>query len=382
MVFSSARSFIVFSALSAALAANACTAIVAGRKASGTGHVLLGQNEDVPGAVMRHAMLPRREGKAAAFWSEAKVVRGGGRVAACFYNEYGVFVMSNNGGVMSEWDGVRFSLPDEGRFSTLSEGGIDYHLRIRMIEQARSAREGVKIMAELVDRLGYRERSRNFLVADANEAWIMEVLQGRRYVARRVPDDEVAVYPNCLVFNRLKEGDIASENIRAKGPAFDVIAFYQGPRTWRSPYNFYRWRELYRIAAGVEVDPGDEYPFSVRPAHLVSVADIKRGLASHYEGRPFEVKERHPKKNPKIAEPLCRRTTVQSLVCELNPDPSKTVFHLTVGRPCEVSYGTYRPFGGELPADTVSGAEAIGRLVDFDKPLPRSEGRGKANTEH
>ena len=87
-------------------------------------------------------------------------------------------------------------------------------------------------------------------------------------------------------------------------------------------------------------------------------------------------------KNPKIAEPLCRRTTVQSLVCELNPDPSKTVFHLTVGRPCEVSYGTYRPFGGELPADTVSGAEAIGRLVDFDKPLPRSKGRGKANIEH
>ena len=327
-------------------------------------------------------MLPRREGKAAAFWSEAKVVRGGGRVAACFYNEYGVFVVSNNGGVMSEWDGECFSLPDEGRFSTLSEGGIGYHLRIRMIEQAHSAREGVKIMVDLVDRFGYRELSRNFLVADADEAWIVEVLQGRRYVARRVPDDEVAVYPNCLVFNRLKEGDIASENMRAKGPEFDVISFYQGPRTWKSPYNFHRWHELYRLAAGVEVDPGGEYPFSVRPAHLVSPADIKRGLTSHYEGRPFEVKKRHPRKSPKVVEPLCRHTTVQSLVCELNPDPSKTVFHLTVGRPCEVPYGVYRPFGGELPADTVYGEEAIERLANFDRPLSRGEGPGKADNKH
>ena len=47
--------------------ANACTAIVVGKKASATGHVLVGHNEDGSKAFMRYAMLPRRDGKAAAY---------------------------------------------------------------------------------------------------------------------------------------------------------------------------------------------------------------------------------------------------------------------------------------------------------------------------
>ena len=53
----------------AALTADACTAIVVGKKASATGHVLIGHNEDGTGMFMRHAMLPPGDGKAAVFWS-------------------------------------------------------------------------------------------------------------------------------------------------------------------------------------------------------------------------------------------------------------------------------------------------------------------------
>jgi len=352
----------------AALTAEACTAIVVGKKASATGHVLIGHNEDGTGTYMRHAMLPPGEGKAAVFWSEAKKYAGGDQVAACVYSERGVFVVSNNGGVMQEWDGVTFSLPDEGSYSTISGKGIGYDLRFRAVERARTARECVDIMIALIKEHGYNQYSRNFLVADAEEAWILEVLKGRRYVARRVPDDEVVAYPNCLVFNKLRPDDLASENIKSKGPDFDIIGFYQGPRTWKSPYNLYRWKEMYRIAAGVELEPGAEYPFSVRPTHRLSADDIKRGLRTHYEGRPYEVKKRHPKKDPKIIEPICRHTTLQSLVCEMNPNPKETTMHLTVGRPCEVEYGVYRPFGGILPEDTAFGEKAVTRLVNHELP--------------
>ena len=348
--------------------ADACTAIVAGKRASATGHVLIGHNEDVGGAFMRHAMLPRGDGKAAVFWSEAKNIKGGDKVAGCVYSERGVFVISNNGGVMREWDGVSFSLPEEGEYSALSRKGIGYDLRFRAVERAYSARQCVEIMVDLVNKHGYNQDSRNFLVADSEEAYILEVLKGRRYVARKVPDDEVVVYPNCLVFNRLHTDDIASENIRSRGADFDIIAFYQGPRTWKSLYNLYRWKELYRISAGVDLEPGAEYPFSVRPSHSISIDDIKRGLCSHYEGRPYEVKGRHPRKNPKIVAPICRHTTVQSLVCVMNPNPKETIMYLTVGRPCEVEYGIYRPFGGILPDDTVYGKEAIMRLENHKLP--------------
>lgn len=362
-----AVSFVLAAAVSSALA---CTTIVVGRRASATGQVLVGHNEDYSDCFIRHGMLPRRDGKPAVFWTEVKKTKGGDRVSHCFYNEHGVIVWSNNGGVMRAWDGASFDLPDEGAHSSLTDGGIDYDLRVRMIERARTAAEGVKILTGLVEKFGYAQLSRNFLVADAEEAWVVEVLLGRRYVARRVPDDEVAVYPNCLVFNRLRPGDLASANIRAKGPDFDVISAYQGPRTWTSPYNLHRWQQLYRIAAGAEVAAGAEYPFSVRPAHPVSADDVKRGLSSHYEGTAVEVRDRHPAKNPRTVVPICRASTRESLVCELAKDAAATVVHMTVGRPCENPYVTYRPFAGELPPDTAFGAKAVERLEKRALPPP------------
>ena len=349
--------------------ANACTAIVVGKKASATGHVLIGQNEDVSHVFMRHTMLPRRDGKAETFWSEAKNPKGGDKVSALFYNEHGVIVSSNNGGVMRKWGKERYKLPDEGWFSSVEGDGIGYNLRVRMIERARTAREGVDIMIGLIEEHGYCMDSRNFLIADSEEAWVLEVLYGRRYIARRVPDDEVAAYPNCLVFNRPRADDIVSECFRRKGKDFDVIAAYQGPRSWKSVYNCYRWREMYRLAAGVTVDAKDEYPFSVRPNHAISVEDIKRALRSHYEGRKYEVKDRHPVKGPGIVAPICRNTTVQSLVCELAPNVTNTVMHMTVGRPCEKPYGVYRPFSGQVPGDTVYGEEALARLKNYNLPV-------------
>jgi dipeptidase len=126
---------------------------------------------------------------------------------------------------------------------------------------------------------------------------------------------------------------------------------------------------LYKIAAGVTIAVSDEYPFSVRPSRKVAVEDIKKGLCSHYEGCEYEVTARHPKKGVGVVSPICRYTTVQSLVCELKPAPSETVMHMTVGRPCEKPYVVYRPFGGKLPEDTVFGKAAEERLRRFDAPI-------------
>ena len=54
-----------------------------------------------------------------------------------------------------------------------------------------------------------------------------------------------------------------------KGKDFDFIAFYQGPRTWKSAYNLHRWQDAYRLATGVTPEVGKEYPFSVKPARKV-----------------------------------------------------------------------------------------------------------------
>ena len=348
---------------------NACTAVLVGKKASSTGRVIVAHNEDHhEGCFMRYAYLPRRNGAAAAFWSEVKAHKGKQPIAHAFFNEHGVMVFSNNGGVMSEWGGIRYRLPEEGEYSTLTDGGIGYRLRCDMIERARSAREGVDIMTNLVTRFGYTEPSRLFTIADRDEIWVVEVLRGRRFVARRCPDDEVAVFPNCLTVSKLRPGDIASPNIAGKGFGFDFVSFYQGPRTWKSPYNFHRWQDAYRIAAGVEVKAGDEYPFSVKPARKVSVDDLKRALSSHYEGMPWEINPRHPKNNQRDFQPICRDTTLESLVCAMGETPASSEVHIAVGRPCEVPYKAYRPHAGDLPPGAATGEKALRRLRDHALP--------------
>jgi dipeptidase len=107
----------------------------------------------------------------------------------------------------------------------------------------------------------------------------------------------------------------------------------------------------------------------MRPAHKISVEDIKRGLCSHYEGQSFEVKKRHPVKNPKIIAPICRNTTIEALVCEMMPKLADIKFHMTVGRPCEVPYSTYQPFAGILPPGTVFNEAAEERLKKYNLPL-------------
>ena len=354
------RFALVAAVATAAFGADACTAILVGKKASATGRVIVAHNEDNrPGTFMRYAFLPKRDGAMAAFWSELKGISGPQNVAHLFLNECGVVVFSNNGGVMPEWNGKKFTLPDEGEYSTLTDGGRGYMLRIEMIEKARTAKEGMEILTGLVKKYGYIEPSRLFTIADKDEIWVVQVIRGRRFVARRCPDDAVAVFPNCLTVNRLQPGDVASDN----------ISFYQGPRTWKSPYNLHRWQDAYRLAIGVDVPADGDYPFSVKPPRKVSVDDIKHALATHYEGMPWEVKpNKHPDNNHTDVQPICRKGTRESMVCLMGETPKETVMHIAVGRPCETPYSVYRPLAGELPAGAATGEKALRRLRDYAKP--------------
>ena len=371
--------------VAALFAANAfaCDGIVVGRKASATGRVIAAHNEDntdkhgirhslLPaGAPLfdepEHVGIPQATRAYACFWSELMAVDGNPNPGDLFFNENGVLIYSNNGGVYEEWDGKSFSLPDEGYYSSCVNGGLGINLRFAVAQRARTAAEGVSIMTNLVMQYGYEPLSRIFTIADKNEAWLVQVLHGRRYVARRCPDGEAAVYPNCLTVGRIEPGDICSPGIEARRSTIDFAALYQGHRTWRSPFNFHRWLDLYRIAAGVDVEVGESYPFSLVPARKISADDIKRGLSSHYEGMPHEVRAKHPEKGPKVMEPICRLGTLESMVCVFGDTPQETVLHLAAGRPCEVPYVAIRPFGGQLPASVATGEEALRRLRNHYK---------------
>ncbi len=95
-----------------------------------------------------------------------------------------------------------------------STGIIDYGSLIYItLQRARTAREAIKIMGELVAEHGYASSGESFSIADPNEVWIMELIgkgnemvtkkgktfnkhKGAVWVAVRIPDGYVSGHAN------------------------------------------------------------------------------------------------------------------------------------------------------------------------------------------
>lgn len=360
----------------------ACSVILVGKDASSTGRVLVGHNEDDGGEkFVLHGIVPAREhaegtvlpsekGLASVpqvpntqkfFWTEVKDHTGGLSNADTFLNESGVLVVSDNAAPM----------PWTGEDAELTDGGIYYNLRRAIGERATSAREAVAIATNLLSRYGYAAEGRIYSVADKDEAWSIQVLKGKRFVARRCPDDGVVAVPNCLTIRRLESGDVVSPCVAkraAKNPSFDFAKTYQGAKRWRQPNDTKRWRSLYRIAAGVEV--GDQFPFSVKPSHKVTQADLKAALSSHHEGTTDAMPHhKHGIDRPEAYLPVCRWSTIESLVCAFGVRPDETELELAPGSPCENAYRKFRPFADGLPSEFDRSYDALERLEKHCQPM-------------
>ena len=360
----------------------ACSAILVGKAASATGRVLVGHNEDDRGREMfvRHARVPARDwpegttlpaekGRAAVpqarhtygfYWSEVKPPSGGLSNADLFLNENGVLVASDTAA----------PVPFEDKWTALTDGGVYYNLRRAVAERARNARDAVDVATNLVLRYGYAAPGRIYILADRDEAWTLQVLKGRRFVARRCPDDGVVAVPNCLTIRRLEAGDVVSPSVAeaaANDAAFDFARAYQGERRWRHETDTLRWRHLYRLAAGVDV--GREFPFSVVPARKVTPADLRAALSTHYEGTPDEMKPKHGKNLEDLHLPVCRSSTIESSICTFGATLAETELAISPGSPCENPYRTFRPFGDGLPAAFDRSADAVQRLERHLLPM-------------
>lgn len=82
-------------------------------------------------------------------------------------------------------------------------GIIDYGSLIYMtLQRAKNAREAIATFSQLVSDYGYCSSGESFSIADANEAWILELIgkgpgkKGAVWVARRIPDGYISGHAN------------------------------------------------------------------------------------------------------------------------------------------------------------------------------------------
>jgi dipeptidase len=312
--------------------AGACFSIVVGKNASTDGCVIVGHNEDdaVP-QIVNHHKVPRRsfppgtlvklrnggsleqvEQTWAYIWSEMP----GMLFSDSYVNEWGVTVASDN-------------CPSREDKPELTDGGIGYMLRRLVTERARTAREGVLLAGSLVERFGYIDSGRTYIIADPNEGWLFCVVNGKHWLARRVPDDEVAMVANTYTIdwvdlddkaNVLAAKDIASyaESRGWSRPPgngmFDFAAAYADPQAASNPNNSGRqWSGLTCIARNPP-EPSSNLPFSVMPKHKLSVTDmieiLRHDRDSKIECAPADTG---------FVCALCSGATQTSFVAQLRP---------------------------------------------------------------
>jgi dipeptidase len=83
------------------------------------------------------------------------------------------------------------------------EAIIDYGSAMYLaLQRAKTAREAIKVIADLCDEYGYYSSGESLSISDKNEVWIMEIIgkgpgkKGLNWVARRVPDGYICAHAN------------------------------------------------------------------------------------------------------------------------------------------------------------------------------------------
>ncbi|NOZ48163.1 MAG: dipeptidase [Chlorobi bacterium] len=83
------------------------------------------------------------------------------------------------------------------------EATVDYgSLMYLALQRAKTAREAIKVMTDLVAEYGYYSEGESFSISDPNEVWIMEMIgkgekeKGAVWVARQIPDGYVSGHAN------------------------------------------------------------------------------------------------------------------------------------------------------------------------------------------
>ncbi|MFA7408612.1 MAG: C69 family dipeptidase [Bacteroidales bacterium] len=313
-----------------------CFTILVGKDATIDGSVMVAHNEDDYGKQLvnwiAQPQIPYHEG------SEL-VLKNGGRLAQVaftnrfiwlelpgmdfadsYLNEHGVTICSN-------------SCPSKEDNPELTNGGIGYRLRGILAERAQSAREAVEIAADLINRFGYTASGRTYSISDANEAWVLAIVQGKHFVAQRVPDDQMMILANHYTIDQVDLSDtqnfIASPDLidyaikrgwydPTSGHLFSFREAYGSRSSLKSHGNINRaWGAYYLMNTGLNLM--DRFPFSFKPGFKISKRHLMRILRYHYEGTKLDRSEQYTKGSPYElnGSMICGKATVYGFVAEL-----------------------------------------------------------------
>lgn len=202
------------------------------------------------------------------------------------------------------------------------------------LQRSKTAREAIKVIAELMDKYGYASSGESFSIADADEVWIMEMIgkgdgeKGAVWVARLIPDGMVSGHANHARITTFpldnNKSSISSKNlgdIFNKGVSnvysYDVIDFARNKGWFDGKDKNFSFSDIYAPVdfggarfcearvwsmfrkVNKKMEKFEDYatghklnkrmPLWIEPDHKITVEEMMDFMRDHFEGTVLDM---------------------------------------------------------------------------------------------
>jgi dipeptidase len=186
------------------------------------------------------------------------------------------------------------------------------------LQRAKTSREAIKVMADLVAEYGYYSSGESFSISDPEEVWMMDLIgkgpdnKGAVWVARRIPEGYISGHANQPRIRQFPLND--NENCLY---AEDVISFARGEGYFTGKDEDFSFADAYapldygalrfcearvwamfnRAAPSMKlsmdyvkgVEGSEPMPLWIKPDKKLAVRDVMELMRDHFEGTDFDM---------------------------------------------------------------------------------------------
>lgn len=299
-----------------AIEADACTNLIAGKKATTDGSVLMtyaADSHNLYGMLTNKLAADHPKGamRKVVEWDTGKPLGEIPEVAHTYnvvgnINEHQVAIGE------STWGGHK-ELQD-----TTGRSIIDYGSLMQIaLERSASAREAIDVMTDLVDKYGYASSGESFSIIDKNEAWVLEMIgkgaeKGAVWIAVRIPDDAISGHANEPRIRKVNLKD--KENVKyskdlikfarkrgyftGKDEDFSFADAFEkhdagtrrgcDGRVW-SYFNRFAPEKAKDMFAWVDFRSNEPMPLYIIPEKKISLAGMQDAMRDVFQDTPYDM---------------------------------------------------------------------------------------------
>lgn len=353
--------------------AMACTAVYVGKDVSADGTTMIARSEDIGGGYTKRFIvheakthkkgekfkdtygfemdLPEKTYRYTAVEDTPEQGEGDRPYGEAGFNEHGLAVTATVSAYYNE---------EAKAADPLEEKGL-YELSIAevVLSQCKTAKEGVELLASIVDKQGAGEGN-IILLADQKEAWYMEILSGHQYAAIKMPTDKVAVVPNFFMLGKLDINDkdvITSENLvnlpKEHGFLVEEDGMINVEQTYGEPHaehSTYRaWGGQTYLNPNLKVTPDDKtFQLFFDPADKVKIQDVIGVLSYRYEGTKYDTEKEENKNINQIGN----ERQAECHILQIRHDYPKALAGIEWLAMGNAEHSVFLPYYGSLITDT------------------------------